>query len=73
MKTQNQLDYRLKRAADKKPFRTFEHLEVYQVARQFRAALTLREDFSVYRCSDDRLDETIAPPASTVERLHAST
>jgi hypothetical protein len=53
MKTQNQLNYR-EASHGKKPYRKFEHLEAY-VARQFRAALTLREDFSVYRCSDDRL------------------
>src|SRR5215831_20281103 len=38
METHNKLDDR-HRAADHKPYRTFEDLEVYQVAREFRSAM----------------------------------
>jgi four helix bundle protein len=39
MKTQNKLDYHQTAATDQKPYRTFEDLEVYQVAREFRRAM----------------------------------
>src|SRR5262249_4618086 len=39
MKTQNKLDDRQRAAADQKPYRTFEDLEVYQAAREFRTAM----------------------------------
>ena len=39
MKTQNNLDYHQTAAADQKPYRTFEDLEAYQVAREFRRAM----------------------------------
>jgi hypothetical protein len=34
MKTQDKLDYHQTAAADQKPYRTFEDLEVYQIARR---------------------------------------
>jgi four helix bundle protein len=39
MKTQNKLNYHQTAAADRKPYRTFGDLEVYQVAREFRKAM----------------------------------
>jgi len=39
MKTQNKLDYHQTAAADQKRYRTFEDLEVYQIAREFRKAM----------------------------------
>jgi four helix bundle protein len=39
MKTQNKFDYHQTAAADQKPYRTFEDLEVYQIAREFRKAM----------------------------------
>ena len=39
MKTQNKLDYHQTAATDQMPYRTFEDLEVYQVARKFRKAM----------------------------------
>src|SRR5215475_13592617 len=39
MKAQNNLDYHQTPAADQKPYRTFEDLEAYQAAREFRKAM----------------------------------